>query len=166
MRKNVFGRRLKRDKNERRALFKSLMSSLVLKERIKTTEAKGKAIKGRVDKLITMAKKDKVRAQRLLASYLTLPALKKLTLEIAPRFTNRIGGYTRIIRLPQRLSDNAAMVLMEWVEGEQKEEGNEVSVSQPVSAKKGVNTKTKTKTKRAAKTKPTTKPKNKKRETK
>ncbi len=116
MRKNVFGRRLKRDKNERRALFKSLMSSLVLKERIKTTEAKGKAIKGRVDKLITMAKKDKVRAQRLLASYLTLPALKKLTLEIAPRFTNRTGGYTRIIRLPQRLSDNAAMVLMEWVE--------------------------------------------------
>lgn len=122
MRKNVFGRRLKRDKNERRALFKSLMSSLVLKERIKTTEAKGKAIKGRVDKLITMAKKDKVRAQRLLASYLTLPALKKLTLEIAPRFTNRIGGYTRIIRLPQRLSDNAAMVLMEWVESRIKNE--------------------------------------------
>lgn len=117
MRKNVFGRRLKRDKNERKALFKSLMSSLVLKERIKTTEGKAKAIKGRVDKLITMAKKDKVMAHHLLSPYLSLPALKKLTLEIAPRFTNRAGGYTRIIKLPSRFSDNAAMVLMEWVEG-------------------------------------------------
>ena len=58
MRKNVFGRHLKRDTNERKALFKSLISSLVLYGRIKTTEEKAKAVKGQIDKIITRAKKD------------------------------------------------------------------------------------------------------------
>ncbi len=57
MRKNVFGRKLKRDKNERKALFKSLMSALVLNERIKTSEAKAKAIRPEIEKLVTKAKK-------------------------------------------------------------------------------------------------------------
>lgn len=127
MRKRVFGRQLKRDTNERKALFKSLASSLVLRERIKTTEAKAKAVRGLIDTLVTSVKKK--RKQSSLAFSLTQPASEKLVQEVAPRFTNRKGGYTRIIRLGKRLSDNAQMVLLEWVEGpkevqssEQKEE--------------------------------------------
>lgn len=118
MRKNVFGRKFKRDVNERKALFKSLMSSLVLRERIKTTEAKAKAIKGDVDKLITTAKKNQDNARRFLTKSLSPDALEKLIIKVVPRFKNRQGGYTRIIRLGKRVSDHAQMVVMEWVEKE------------------------------------------------
>ncbi|OGH20091.1 MAG: 50S ribosomal protein L17 [Candidatus Levybacteria bacterium RIFCSPHIGHO2_02_FULL_37_13] len=115
MRKNVFGRQFKRDKNERAALFKGLISSLVLHERIKTTEEKAKAIKGEVDKIITKAKKGDLAARHLLQGQLAKKEVEKLILEIAPRFNGRQGGYTRTIRIGRRFSDNAQMVLMEWV---------------------------------------------------
>lgn len=118
MRKNVFGRRLKRDTNERKALFKSLMSSLVVHERIKTTESKAKAIKGQIDKLVNKAKKNKENAP-FLNLYLTAAAVVKLTTEIAPRFGTRTSGYTRLIRLGRRFSDNAQTVIMEWVEADE-----------------------------------------------
>jgi large subunit ribosomal protein L17 len=118
MRKNVFGRRFKRDKNERKALFKSLMSSLVLEGKIKTTEAKAKAIKGEVDKLITKARKETLLAKKLLGQKLHPKAIEKLIKEVAPRFAKRQGGYTRIIKLERRVGDNAQVVMMEWVEGE------------------------------------------------
>lgn len=122
MRKNVFGRQLKRDKNERKALFKGLMSSLVLHERIKTTEAKAKAIKGTVEKLVTKTRKSsKEFAHRSLMQYLSHTAIEKFANEIAPRFSNRQGGYTRIIKIGSRLKDNAKMVVMEWVETAKKE---------------------------------------------
>ena len=89
MRKNVFGRKLKRDIKERKALFKSLMSSLVLKERIQTTEAKAKAIKGDVDKLITTVKKNEDNARRFLTKSLSPEALEKLIKKVVPRFKNR-----------------------------------------------------------------------------
>lgn len=111
MRKNVFGRRLKRDTNERKALFKGLMSSLVLKESIKTTEEKAKAIKGSFDKLITRAKKGGNLA-RILSPSLTDEALKKLVNEIAPRFKERTSGYTKMAKLGRRFSDNASMVIV------------------------------------------------------
>lgn len=116
MRKNVFGRQFKRDKNERTALFKGLISSLVLHERIKTTEDKAKAIKGEVDKIITKAKKGEALARHLLQKQLPKKEIEKVILEIAPRFNGRQGGYTRIIRIGRRFSDNAQMVLMEWTE--------------------------------------------------
>lgn len=114
MRKNIFGRKFKRDTNERTALFKGLLSSLVLKERIKTTEAKAKAIKAEADKIVTRAKKS--QAERLSSDYLTPNAVKKMIYDIAPGFKDRNGGYTRIVRLGNRFSDNASMVVMEWVE--------------------------------------------------
>ena len=117
MKKNIFGRRFKRDIKERKALFKSLMSSLVLKEKIKTTEAKAKAIKGDVDKLITTVKKNEDNARRFLTKSLSPVALEKLIGKVVPRFKNRQSGYTRIIRLGKRSSDHASMVIMEWVEG-------------------------------------------------
>ena len=118
MKKNIFGRRFKRDIKERKALFKSLMSSLVLKERIKTTEAKAKAIKGDVDKLITTVKKNEDSARRFLTKSLSPEALEKLIGKIVPRFKNRQGGYTRIIRIGKRVSDHSSMVIMEWVKKE------------------------------------------------
>ncbi len=116
MRKQVFGRRLKRDTNERKALFKGLLSALVLEGSIKTTEAKAKAIKGAADKLITKAKRDQQVVQRLLSKELTPVAIDKLVKQIAPRFDGRHGGYTRIIRLGRRASDSSSMVLIQWID--------------------------------------------------
>ncbi len=116
MRKNVFGRQLKRDSNERKALFKNLLSSLVLHESITTSHAKAKAIKPSADKLITYTKKGGLHAYRMLEPELSTEAVKKLLNTIAPRFTNRHGGYTRIIKVGNRLKDNSSEVILEWTE--------------------------------------------------
>src|SRR5258708_472518 len=115
MKKRVFGRQLSRDKNERTALFKGLMTSLILEESIQTTEAKAKAIKGQVEKLVTKAKKGQ-QAEYLLQPYVSSDAVKKLITDLGPRFAQRPGGYTRVIKLGNRFSDNAAMAVIEWVE--------------------------------------------------
>mgnify|MGYP001612573647 CR=1 FL=1 len=116
MRKNVFGRQLGRDTNQRKALFKSLISSLILDESIKTTLEKAKAIKGEVDKIVNYAKKgDRTLKVQLLQRHLGKDAMNKVIKDIAPRFKDRSGGYVRLIKLGRRFSDNAAMVLMEWV---------------------------------------------------
>lgn len=120
MKKKVFGRRFKKDKNQRQILFKGLMRSLALHEGIKTTEAKAKSIKGHFEKLITMARAGE-SARYQLSKELSSDAVEKLITEIGPRFKDRQGGYTRIIRLGNRLKDNAEMVLLELVEkGEKK----------------------------------------------
>ncbi len=116
MKKNVYGRKLGRDKNERKALFKSLMSSLVLKERIETTEAKAKAIKPEIEKLVTKAKAGGNSAKLVLEKSLSRDAFNKIVKEIGPRFSKRAGGYTRIIRLGKRFGDDAPLVILEWVE--------------------------------------------------
>ncbi len=116
MKKNVFGRKLKRDKNERKALFKSLMSSLILNERIKTSEAKAKAIKPEIEKLVTKAKKGENAARNILSKNLSKEAVEKLIKDLAPRFDKRQGGYTRLIKLGKRLGDDSQIVLMEWTE--------------------------------------------------
>jgi large subunit ribosomal protein L17 len=117
MRKNVFGRKFKRDANERKALFKSLMSELVLHGRIKTTEQKAKSIKASAEKLITKARKDTLLAKKLLSMELVPEAIEKVMSDITPKFAGRNGGYTRIIRMGRRFNDDASMVLLEWVEG-------------------------------------------------
>jgi large subunit ribosomal protein L17 len=116
MRKKVFGRQFKRDKNERQALFKGLLSSLVLEERIETTEQKAKAIKADAEKLVAKALKETILAKKLLGKKLHPKAIEKMISGIAPRFNNRNGGYTRIIRLDRRFGDNANMVILEWTE--------------------------------------------------
>jgi large subunit ribosomal protein L17 len=118
MQKHIFGRKFKRDVNERRALFKGLASSLVLQERIKTTEEKAKAIRPEVEKLITKAKRttDTRHAYAVLQPHLNALAVKKVILDVAPRFQSRNGGYTRIIKIGNRFSDNASMVVIELVE--------------------------------------------------
>ncbi len=116
MRKNVFGRQFSRDTNQRKSLFKSLISSLILQESIKTTLEKAKAIKGDVDKIINKAKRgDEKLAAQLLQRSLGIQEMNKVIKDLAPRFKGRTSGYTRIIKLGRRFSDNAAMVIMEWV---------------------------------------------------
>jgi len=115
MKKRVFGRQFKRDTNERKSLFKGLISSLILRERIKTTEAKAKSIRAEIDKIITKAKKGESarnNLQKVVYGY----ALDKLIKDIAPRFEKRQGGYTRIVRIGKRFSDSARIVLIEWTE--------------------------------------------------
>jgi large subunit ribosomal protein L17 len=136
MRKNVFGRQLKRDKNERSALFKGLITSLVLNESIKTTEAKAKAIKGEVEKLVTRAQKEKNLATRLLSKRLSPIAIEKMINEIGPRFAKRNGGYTRIVRLGKRFGDDAQVVLLEWVEKAQVKAVVEKPVKKEVKTEK------------------------------
>ena len=120
MKKNIFGRQLKRDVNERKALFKNLLTSLVLNDRIKTTEAKAKAIKSAADKLITKAKKGGKDAYRNLEAQVNHDAVVKLIDDLGPRFVNRAGGYTRIIKVGNRVADNAAMAIIEWTEKSSK----------------------------------------------
>lgn len=119
MRKNVFGRKFKRDANERKALFKSLISALVLNGNIKTTLEKAKAIKGDVDKIVNKAKKGGREALYLLQSSLGSREVKKI-IDIAPMFSDRNSGYTKLTKLGRRFSDNAAMVQMEWAVKSQK----------------------------------------------
>lgn len=115
MRHRVFGKKLSRDVKERKALFRSLVSSLILYGRIKTTYAKAKAIISLIEKLVTKAK-DGSRSQiNQIYSFLNRKEpVKKLLDEIAPRFKDKIGGYIRMIRLGTRTGDNAQEVLMEW----------------------------------------------------
>ncbi len=121
MRKQVYGRRFKRDKNERKALFNGLISAMVLNGSIKTTEQKAKAIKGDLEKLVTKAKKEKEVAKKLLQSSLKNNEIEKMINVIAPGFKNRAGGYTRIIKTGRRFNDDASMVILQWVEMEKVE---------------------------------------------
>jgi large subunit ribosomal protein L17 len=90
---------------------------MILNDRIETTEAKAKAIKGELEKIVTKAAKQGEAARNTLRSRLVQePLVDKMISEIGPRFANRPGGYTRIVRLGNRLKDNSEMVYLEWVE--------------------------------------------------
>ncbi len=124
MRHQVAGKRLSRSKGARIALRKNLMKDLFRHERIKTTKAKAAAVRGGAEKLITLAKKGNeageakaVHARRLAAARLNdTEIVKKLFDDIAPRYADRKGGYTRVIKLGPRLGDAAEMVILELVE--------------------------------------------------
>ncbi len=121
MLKRIYGRKFNKDVNQRRALFKGLMRSLALNESIKTTESKAKAIKGEFESHITKAKKGE-ESRYHLVKHLPEDAVDRLIKDIAPRMKERNGGYTRIIRMGNRVKDNAEMVLLELVEKGIKEE--------------------------------------------
>jgi len=121
MRKRKKGRKLSRERNQRRALLKSLASALLLNEKIKTNEAKAKEVSSLVEKFITQAKKGNLTSRRLLAKSLgggrvaSKKIIKKLVEEIGPRYKERKGGYTRIIKLGPRKSNGAKMAIIELV---------------------------------------------------
>ncbi len=116
MKHRVAGRRLKRDQGARRALFRNLISDLIRHERIQTTEAKARAIRGDAEKIITLAKRGDLHSRRRAMRTVSNPELvKKLFDEIGPRYADRSGGYTRMIKLGPRQGDAAPMVVLELV---------------------------------------------------
>jgi large subunit ribosomal protein L17 len=117
MRHRKAGRKLSRSSGHRRALYRNLITELFRHERIRTTEAKAKAIRGQAEKLITLGKRGDLHARRLAAARLNDPTVvTKLFDELADRYQERSGGYTRIFRLGQRQGDGASMVLLKLVE--------------------------------------------------
>lgn len=124
MRHKVAGYKLGRSKDQRNGLRRTLMKQFFTHERMKTTRAKALAIRGDAERMITLARNsangsdvDKVNARRLVAARIGDPAVvRKLFDDIAPRFANRNGGYTRMFKLGPRQGDAADMVLLELVE--------------------------------------------------
>jgi len=136
MRHRVAGKRLNRSSGHRKALRRNLVTALFQHERIETTEAKAKAVRGQAEKLITLAKRALVaeqedpsrgvHARRLAAGRLNrwvtepdgtvVDVLQKLFDDIAPRYADRPGGYTRVYKLGPRKGDAALMALLELVE--------------------------------------------------
>jgi large subunit ribosomal protein L17 len=114
-------RKFSRVKKVRVALFKTLLGSLIMKEKITTTEAKAKEIKPMIDKIITKVKKiyadetKRVTVIRELRKEIPLMAVKKLSGEFASKFAERSSGYARIIKIGQRKSDGARMAVIEFV---------------------------------------------------
>ncbi len=135
MRHKVAGKKLSRSKDARKALRRNLIKQLFYHERIRTTRAKAQAVRSEAERLITIAKRGNeaggaamVHARRVVAARLGTPYLgggedeerinvvNKLFDDIAPRYADRPGGYTRVLKLGPRLSDGAEMVLLELVE--------------------------------------------------
>lgn len=110
------GKKFHRKKGQRQALFKGLLNNLALKGKIRTTEAKAKEIRPKIEKLITSAKKQNLAAHRLLLSRLNEKAAQKFFFEIAPRYQGRAGGYLRIVKsASRRKNDGAKMAVIEFV---------------------------------------------------
>ncbi len=125
MRHRVAGRILGRNSAQRRALFSNLIRELYIHERITTTEAKARAIRADAEKLITKAKHglrdggNRIHAQRQIVGYIhDKTVAKKVFDELAPRYAERNGGYTRMIKLGKRQGDAADMAILELVDGE------------------------------------------------
>jgi large subunit ribosomal protein L17 len=124
MRHNVAGYKLDRTTGARKALRRNLIKQFFEHERIHTTKAKAAAIRGEAEHIITIARNsanasdsEKVSARRLVAAKLgDNRVLKRVFDEIAPRFANRPGGYTRVMKLGPRHGDSAEMVILELVE--------------------------------------------------
>lgn len=121
MRHRIKVKKLRRPTAQRRALLRNLVTSLLEKERVRTTLAKAKAARPPAEKMITLAKKDTLHSRRLALRFIfKKEAVRKLFEEIGPRFSERPGGYTRIIKLGPRAGDGAEMAMFELVGSEFK----------------------------------------------
>ena len=141
MRHRVHGKRLSRDKAHRTALRKNLISDLICYEKVVTTEAKARMLRPAAEKMITLAKRGiqkgkqnqsaEVHARRLAASrmarfrtivdegeYVDVDAVQKLFDDVAPRFMDRPGGYTRLVKIGKRVGDNADMAALMLIDYE------------------------------------------------
>ena len=115
--------KLSRDASSRKALFRDLVTDLFLYERIQTTEAKAKELRPVAERLITLAKRGDLHARRQVAAFVRREsidggqdAIQKLFSELATRYSERPGGYTRILKLGPRRGDSAPMVFLELVD--------------------------------------------------
>ena len=116
MRHHNQNRKFGRETDGRRALLKGLAVALIERGKIKTTVAKAKSLRPFVEKLVTRARRGDLASQRLIFARLgSSLAVKNFIREIAPRYAKRAGGYTRISKLPPRLSDGSPMAMIEFV---------------------------------------------------
>lgn len=117
MRHNNAGKRLGRTTSHRTAMYRNMVTSFLNHERITTTDAKAKGLRSIAEKMITLGKKGDLSAMRQAASYIRdKKVVTKLFTTIAPRYAERAGGYTRIIKLGIRPGDNAPLSVIELVE--------------------------------------------------
>ncbi len=116
MRHKVSGRRLERSRGHRRALYRNLVTDLLNYEKIITTEPKAKEIRSLSEKMITLGKKGGLHAYRQALSFvIDEKVVEKVFSDLAPRYAERKGGYTRIVKLGHRPGDDAPMVQIELV---------------------------------------------------
>lgn len=136
MKHRVYGKILGRNRNRRTALFRNLVQSLIFAEKIQTTEAKAKSIKGLVDKLINQAKSPTTR--RLVSQFLVRKEpFEKLIKDLAPRLKSRSSGYSSIVKIGRRLGDGTMMVQMRLLTEETKVESKPKDVKLAKEAKLG-----------------------------
>jgi large subunit ribosomal protein L17 len=115
MRKLKRGRKFHREINQRKALLRSLVREFFLREKIRTSEAKAKELAVFAEKTITRAKIDNLNTKRLLLRDFSPEIVQKIIKEIAPRYKDRNGGYTRVIKIGSRQLDGARMAIIELV---------------------------------------------------
>ncbi len=121
MRHRKGGFKLQRNPSARRALLRGLTTNVILRDRVVTTVTKAKAVKPVVEKMITLAKRDTLHSRRQAAAFLNTPAaVKKLFDTLGPRYAQRNGGYTRVVRLGPRKGDGAELALIELLGSELK----------------------------------------------
>ncbi len=126
MRHRKGGFKLQRNPSARRALLRGLTTNVILRDRVVTTVTKAKAVKPVVEKMITLAKRDTLHTRRQAAAFLNTPgAVKKLFDTLGPRFAQRNGGYTRVVRLGPRKGDGAELALIELLGSELKKRTEE-----------------------------------------
>tara|TARA_Y100000590_G_scaffold455833_1_gene605204 strand:+ start:734 stop:1156 length:423 start_codon:yes stop_codon:yes gene_type:complete len=120
MRHQKRGRKFNRTASHRKAMMSNLASALILHKRIQTTDAKGKELRGFIDRLVTYAKKGNVHGRRLIQKKIQGKRSKQianiLIHDIAPNFKERNGGYTRMIKIGNRKNDNAMVSLIEFID--------------------------------------------------
>ena len=117
MRHRVAGRKLSRPTAHRWALYRNLVTDLIKYDKIVTTEAKAKEIRGLAEKMVTLGKEGSLASRRRALSFVTDKKLvDKIFSELAPRYMERPGGYTRIVKLGQRVGDGARLAQIEMVE--------------------------------------------------
>ena len=120
MRHNKSGRRLGRNPSHRKAMLRNMVTSLIDNERITTTDARAKEVRKLAEKMITLGKRGDLHARRQAMSVIfDKNVVAKLFERLAPRFEKRAGGYTRIIKVGNRLGDNASVSIIEFVDQEQ-----------------------------------------------
>jgi large subunit ribosomal protein L17 len=136
MRHQVKKGNLGRNTAHRRALLRNLVTSFLERERIRTTLAKAKAAKPVAEKMITLGKRGTLHARRQALAYMTKEsAVQKLFSEIAPRFSERPGGYTRIVKLDRRAGDGASMAMLELIGTEFKKKAKKKKETKKPAAK-------------------------------
>ena len=117
MRHQRKGKKLGRDSAHRKALYANLAGALIEHGRIKTTEAKAKAVKPIAEKMVTLGRRGDLAARRQALAYLrSQEVVHQLFAEVAPRFTDRPGGYSRIVKIGPRFGDAAEMVYLEFID--------------------------------------------------